>query len=219
MLHVERPTLIDLFLGDAVAIIQQLPSATNQTVNTTCAWPHCHHFNKSFAPNMRRVSIEPQKNLTLHNAPYQPVSDIKTVQASPIGKGNLRGRGRKNTTWMHLECIQQCLIFYSNTANYTLASFAHRVHQEERGGDNATNNFKLDARSIAIISQWQADTDRKSLSVLFENSDSSEVSVEGEVNVKTQYSAAYCLQRLGIDPGNSSSRRKFGCQRRYLGDW
>ena len=82
MLCVERLPLTNLYIGDSVAIIQQLPSATTNMPGTICAWPHRPHYNESFAPNMRRVSIQPEKSLTLHTTPYVTASKISSASST-----------------------------------------------------------------------------------------------------------------------------------------
>lgn len=139
---------------------------------------------------MRRVSIEPKENLTFRTTPYQPTSELALVVASPAINGNLRGRGRRNVIWMHLTCIENCISFLNNSmcrsisttkVDYTIASFAHRVHHEERGDLNAAKTFRLDVSSIKIINQWQSDRERKNLSVLFEVFDTLEAKANEEV--------------------------------------
>ena len=138
------------------------------------------------------MSIEPEKNLTFHTTPYQPVAELALVVASPAINGNLRGRGRKNVLWMHLQCIEKCVSFLNDTmchsisttkVGYTMASFAHRVlHEERKGYLNAAMTFHLDPQSIKVIDQWQSDRERETLSILLEISDSLKTKANEEVN-------------------------------------
>ena len=124
---------------------------------------------------MQRVSIEPEKNLTFHTTPCLPVAELALVVASPVIDGNLRGWGRQNVIWMHLQCIEKCISFLK--VDYTMTSFAYRVHHEERGV-----TFQLDAESIKKIEQWKSDRERKALSDLFKTSDSFKAEASEEVN-------------------------------------
>ena len=165
---------------------------------------------------MRRVSIEPEKNLTFHTTPYQPMAEFAVVVASPAITGNLRGGGRKNVIWMHLQCFEKCISLLNDTmcrsistpkVDYSMTSFAYRVRHEERGDLNASKSFRLDSQSIEIINQWQSDRERKSLSVLFEVADSSKRKANEEVNFHDLIHN-YSLQYLVV--GNSSFRGMFG---------
>ena len=172
---------------------------------------------------MRRVSIEPEKNLSFHTTPYQPMAEFAVVVASPAIDGNLRGRGRKNVIWMHLQCIEKCISFLNDTMcssnsttkfEYTMVSFTHRVHHEERGDLNAIPNFRLDTSSIKTIKQWQSNGERKDLSVLFQGSDTLKAKADEEVNY--HYLIYSCsLQWLDIDQRNSSFGGKFRRRRGY----
>lgn len=161
-------------------------------MGTTCAWPHCRHFNKRFVPNTYRVSIEPEKNLALDIVPYQPVAELAIVRASPTGKGNLRGRGHKNIIWIHLECSEQCIAFLnSNTSHFdsiiifdfALSSFTNRIHHEERGCVDSAHDFHLDAPSISALNQWQTGKAGQELSAMLYPANVSEEESEEKVHM------------------------------------
>ena len=67
---------------------------------------------------------------------------------------NYGGPGSLNDT--------MCRSNSTTKVNYTMTSFAHRVHHEERGDLHAAKMFQLDAQSIEIINQWQSDRERES---------------------------------------------------------
>ena len=157
---------------------------------------------------MRRVSIEPEKNLTFHTTPCQPVAELALVVASPAVNGNLRGRGRQNVIWMHLQCIEKCISFLK--VDYTMASFAHRVHHEERG-----MTFRLDTESIERIENWKSDPERNVLNNLFKTFNSFKAEASEEVNYHT-LRQSYSLQYLAIYQQNDSFRGNFRRRRRYL---
>ena len=150
------------------------------------------------------MSIEPEENLALDVIPYQPVAKLAVVRASPSGKDSLRGRGKNNVLWMHLECNERCIEYLNGTncytrpttvVNYTLASFAHRVQPEQRGFLSAAENLKLDLQSISILRQWQTGKEKGSLNGQFEAFRSLEAAkAEEEVNLTPSYTAfAYMI--------------------------
>ena len=106
--------------------------------------------------------------------------------------------------------MENCISFLNDSlcrsnsttkGGYTIASFAHLVHHEERGDLNAAKSFRLDVSSTQIINQWQSDPEREKLSVLSEVFDTLEAKANEEV-IYHYLIHNYSLQCLDICQGN-----------------
>ena len=113
---------------------------------------------------------------------------------------------------MHLPCNELCISFLNDIichsistakVDFTMASFAHRVHHEERGV-----TFRLDAEWIERIKQLKSDQEPKVLNDLFKTSNPFKAEAIEEVSYYTPRQS-YSLQYLAIDQRNDSFRGNF----------